>query len=184
MGINCENFKSSMMKYMDGTITDTELSALNEHISHCDVCKREFSVYRDILSGFNRLSEPAPDIDFTEKVMHSVAMTKSPHKGLAFLVVCSIISAFSSVAGFLKLVALNRTQVMMLLSENKLLSPLSKAINIIADADITITSALQNALLAIDSYRDTLMLILFTVGIIALGIITTLHKSAIGGIRK
>jgi hypothetical protein len=184
MDINCENFKSFMMKYMDGTITDAELVALNKHISSCDVCNREFTVYRNMLNGLEQLSEPVPDADFTEKVMHSVAMVQRPHKGLAFFVVCSVISAISSVAGFLKLVTLNRTQVMMVLSDNKLLSPLGKTINMIADADITITSSLQNTLLTIDSYRDTLMLILFTIGIITFGIIATLRKSAIGGIKK
>jgi anti-sigma factor RsiW len=183
MNINCENFEDYVMRYIDGTLTAEELASLNRHTAECDKCAEELAAYRDMLSEVSAVPEPTPAADFTDNVLKAVSVCRQPNKKLAFLVVCSIISSVSSVAGFLKLLLLNRTQVVTALSDNGLLSPLGKAVNFLANADIAFTAVLKNVLLSIDYYRDTLMLCFLIVGAIIFGVITSLRKSALGGIK-
>ena len=39
---NCEDYKNLIEKYLDGMITDVELSQLQKHVEECSSCRTEF----------------------------------------------------------------------------------------------------------------------------------------------
>jgi hypothetical protein len=61
------------MKYMDGSIDESEAEMLGKHLSGCPQCAADFELYDDIIKGFSEMELiPAPE-GFEERVMRRVA---------------------------------------------------------------------------------------------------------------
>jgi hypothetical protein len=71
--MNCGKTDDLFNKYMDGSLTQKDESALKEHVSSCPKCKEEFMVYREMLSCFAGMTELdcAPP-GFTERTMGEI----------------------------------------------------------------------------------------------------------------
>lgn len=182
--MKCSEFEKLEMKYMDGNITPEEKAEMLEHSGQCDACRKELEIYIGMLANLEQLPAPVPKDDFTDRVMKGVAAIPRPNRGILFLVICSIISAVSSVAGFLNLVILNRTQLVDTLSDSSALMPFVKLINLLAAADAAIGQLFSSVLGIFDIYRDTITFGALAAAIIALGIYTALKNSLFGGIKK
>lgn len=182
--MKCNEFEKLEMKYMDGTLTSSEKEAMHRHTEECAHCQKELALYSSIMADFEKLPLPTPDESFTPTVMAAVRAVPKPTKGLLFLVICSVISAVSSVAGFLNLVLLNRAELVDTLSDNSMLMPFVKLINLLASADNAISELISSVFTLMDIYMDSLIFGALAITIIAIGIYTALRNSVFGGIKK
>ncbi len=190
--MKCIEFEKLEMKYMDGNITDDEKKLMLKHMLKCSKCKAEYEVYSRITADLQVLPLPLPDEDFTAGVMASVATIPRQSKGLLFIVICSIISAVSSVAGFFNLIILNRVQLVDKLSDNALFKPMAELINVLASFDKAMGEIIYSVFAVLGSYRDTITFTALSIAIIGIGVYTALNKSVAdldlghghGGIKK
>lgn len=180
--MKCSDFEQLEMKYMDGSISNAEIHELNEHISECESCRKEYEAYSLIMAELPKIQEPVPEEDFTRKVLLTVANLPKPCKGLKFLVLCAVTAAISSVAGVLNLALLNQAELTAALSSNPLTVRLVQLIELLAGADNAI-KAFSSRLVMLTGYSiDTLTTPLMLICITMLCIYTLLNT--IGGIKN
>lgn len=182
--MKCSDFEKLENKYMDGNITPEEHEAMLAHAGECESCRRELALCDEIMQGLENLPIPQVQEDFTLNVMSAVRAVPKPNRGLLFLVVCSVVSALSSVAGFLNLVVLNRAELVEAIADNAVLAPFVSLINMLAAFDSAARELASSVLALFDIYKESMTFGAFAAGIIVLGIYAALKKSVIGGVRK
>lgn len=182
--MKCSDFEKLENKYMDGNITPEEHEAMLAHAGECESCRRELALCDEIMSGLENLPVPQIQEDFTLNVMSAVRAVPKPNRGLLFLVVCSVVGALSSVAGFLNLVILNRAELVEAIADNAVLAPFVSLINMLAAFDSAARELASSVLALFDIYKESMTFGAFAAGIIALGIYAALKKSVIGGVGK
>lgn len=182
--MKCSDFEKLENKYMDGDITPKEHDEMLAHTEECKDCRRELALCENLLSGLEGLPIPQAREDFTLNVMSAVRAVPKPNRGILFLVVCSVISALSSAAGFFNLVILNRTELVEAIEDNAVLAPFVRLINTLAAFDSAVRELASTVLALFDIYKESMTFGAFAAGIIALGIYAALKKSVIGGVGK
>lgn len=182
--MKCSEFEKLEMKYMDGNITDEEMKKMREHTEECSSCREELALYGAMLENMQKIPVPVPSDSFTAEVMKGVEQLPQRSKGLMFLVVCSVVSALSSIAGVLNLAVLNRAELVEVLSSDSMLKPFVGLINLLAAADELMGELLTAVFAVLELYKDSLTFGALAVAIIVLGIYAALNKKAIGGAKK
>ena len=71
--MDCNKANKLMMQFMDNSILEDDYLLLEQHLEECDVCKKDFSLYIEILNGFsgNIGLVEAPE-DFEDIVMNRI----------------------------------------------------------------------------------------------------------------
>ncbi len=182
--MKCSEFEKLEMKYIDGTLSPKEREAMEKHRGECEKCRKELELYDRLTEDLKVL--PVPDIDenFTCNVMQRVALVQKPGKGLLFAVICSVISAASSVAGFFNLVILNREELTEAVSQYVALKPVVGLIDFLAGINTAICNGADAFKSFLSINGDGLMFGTLAIGLIALGIYSALKKSLAGGIGR
>lgn len=181
--MKCSDFEQLEMKYMDGSLSDAEAKELNEHISECEGCRRDFEAYSLILTKFSEIKEPKPNESFTREVLFSVSKLPKPCRGLRFLVVCAVTAAASSLAGVLNLAILNQAELTAALSSNPITARLVRLIELLALADNAIRGLTSRLAVLAGSSIDILAAPLLLICVTGLCIYTVL-KNTLGGIKN
>jgi len=117
--MECSKANELMMKYMDGTITESDADRLRKHITECETCKADFLIYDEIVSAFTELDNtPAPD-GFVEAVMTKIeflkpASAKASDKADGILLI--VLGVFSVLFGLGFALVMNREAISAYLS--------------------------------------------------------------------
>lgn len=71
--MDCNKANKLMMKFMDNSLTDEEYLLLEKHLEECAECKKDFSLYTEILENFSEetMIIEAPE-NFEEMVMAKI----------------------------------------------------------------------------------------------------------------
>jgi anti-sigma factor RsiW len=127
--ITCTEFEQLEMKLLDNELTDAEKAKMDEHTRHCIRCARDLELYTSLAEDMQTLPEPQIKADFTQNVMQSVHAIPQKNKGLAFVAMCAVMGAVSSVTGFVSFVLLNSGALTAMLYQNQQLTDLVTALS-------------------------------------------------------
>lgn len=181
--MKCSEFEQYEMEYMDGNLSADKISELKEHISQCKGCKKEYEIYAEMISGFDKIQELTPEDTFTDNVLTAISALPKPCKGLKFLVLCAVTAAISSLAGVLNLALLNQSELTATLSSSPLTIHFVKLIELLAKANDIFLDFLSHVTLIISSGMDVLVAPLMLLCITALCVYTVFNTN-VGGIKK
>jgi predicted anti-sigma-YlaC factor YlaD len=105
--MNCKKVLLRLSIYQDKELSVLESSALERHLENCAACRSELAVCQDLVGNLIRLTQPAPDHDFSSRIM--AVLRKPPEKkyrllpSLAYTLACLVIF----ISGFLLEISTN-----------------------------------------------------------------------------
>lgn len=69
--MNCEDFKTLFIEYIDGVLNDDDTRKVDEHLSSCEDCRAEFENMKSMLSKLDdfKMEEPSPNMERNFKSM-------------------------------------------------------------------------------------------------------------------
>ena len=148
--MNCDTSGKFIMKYMDGDLTPDETEMLNNHVSDCEICRKDFEVYRQLTSAFeasdfrNALI-PAPE-DFELKVMEAVkALPVKNGENKSESLLFSLWSLFSLVSCLAFVLIINEKEIFSYLASVPGLERYLKTAVPVSDYVINFTNKLTEA---------------------------------------
>jgi hypothetical protein len=73
---DCEQFEPTLLAYISGDVDESGLGPILSHCRHCDECRRQLELHRDLLDLAARAPEPdQADFDALQKrVLHRIAL--------------------------------------------------------------------------------------------------------------
>ena len=76
--MNCNDIRALLSDYIDGETTPEEHRTVEEHLAHCQDCRRVLSEYRAIGGGMRALSVPLPPAGLRRDVQATSSTTSAP----------------------------------------------------------------------------------------------------------
>lgn len=112
--MDCRYFRNQHLAYLDNTLDDAELAAMQAHLAECEACSRHDTAIRRGLLLFRNLPAIEPSPDFSNRLsaklqqLHQADLRAAAYRGPG---VGSFIAAAAGVvaAGFLAAATLNMT---------------------------------------------------------------------------
>ena len=165
--MKCSDFEKLEMKYIDGSISPSELERLKAHIALCENCASEHEAYKRVLEGIAYLPEPEPNEGFTDTVMSAVdALPPLRSKKAGFISVCEAVCAVSAFMGLWNLTVLNGYRF----ADAPADTVLRDLIGLVFRLDNVLDTALYKAGEILGIYGDEPVFGVFTAAIIILGV--------------
>lgn len=82
---SCEHYKPLLMGLLDGELTPGEASDVNDHLTRCSECRREYDELRKTCNRINAISFKEPDEALLESLWKPPYHRASKLSGLALL---------------------------------------------------------------------------------------------------
>lgn len=70
--MDCDYASALMMSYIDNNLSESQIKSLNEHLSQCNLCNEDFSIYKEMMSEFSYTETVNAPSDFEYNVMKTV----------------------------------------------------------------------------------------------------------------
>ena len=67
--LKCESVTTRIDDYLDGTLSDQERQAMEQHLEGCTTCREEFQLAKDLLEQLSSLEVPAPRPGYEQRVL-------------------------------------------------------------------------------------------------------------------
>ena len=169
--MECEKANDLMMKYMDGTLSESEAFSLNRHIKTCGQCEEDFLMYDSILDDFSGMTLSEPPEGFELRVMSIVRQlpevgVKSAHRSLY-----GVLGVFSVLLGLGIILDMNKEPLLNFMSQYRQLKPLldiyAPVAAAVRDVSLRVSAAVTQAL----SYAQQLSSGLYYVLLLLFGIL-------------
>jgi Putative zinc-finger len=110
--MKCTEAKRLFSPYLDGAVTGTQMYWLQEHLSSCDACQKEYQLLRQTQRLLGSVRRPKPPVDLGLKlrlaISHEAARAKQPPFEALRLRLQNALNAFMvpATAGFLSALVL------------------------------------------------------------------------------
>ncbi len=69
----CEIIESYLEDYLEGRLSPEEAAEIEEHLSSCSSCQKEFQAMRELFQALSSFPEEKISFDFTSKVMQKIS---------------------------------------------------------------------------------------------------------------
>ena len=117
--MECDKADLLMMKYMDGTLGETERERLDTHMESCAKCREDFLIYEEIKNELPARVIFAPD-NFESLVMERIKALPENKKfaGSIDSLLCVVWGVFSALFGAGFLAVMNKDAVLAYIADN------------------------------------------------------------------
>lgn len=178
--MDCNKFAKYEMEYIDGSLKGKKLKQAEEHLAVCPHCRERVQLYRQMSLAMAQLPEEQPTEAFTRSVMQQVKSLPDRRrvKAVAFVCLLSVITALSSVMGFVNLLCQQQSQIIGSL-RGSAMAPLAKAVELAAGLGSAVNGLVATAFGLLLGYLP-LVLWVSAVALTTVGMYTALKNTAGG----